>query len=34
VEFSGLGYSAFLEALADFRVNLDYDEQDLMDDNL
>ncbi len=32
VEFSGLGYSAFLEALADFGVNLDYDEQDLMDD--
>lgn len=32
VEFSGLGYSAFLEALADFGVDLDYDEQDLAED--
>lgn len=32
VELSGLSYSAFLEALADFGVSLDYDEQDLMND--
>lgn len=32
VEFSGLGYSGFLEALADFGVTLDYEEQDLMED--
>lgn len=31
-EYSGLGYSAFLEALGDFGVDLDYDEHDLTSD--
>lgn len=32
VELSGVSYSAFLEALADFGVELDYDEEDLAND--
>ncbi|OIQ52934.1 hypothetical protein MOTE_25270 [Moorella thermoacetica] len=32
VELSGTSYSSFLEALADFGVDLDYDEEDLMSD--
>ncbi|MGB9662061.1 MAG: UPF0175 family protein [Moorellaceae bacterium] len=32
VELSGTSYSSFLEALADFGVELDYDEEDLASD--